>query len=320
MLEFDFQPIVSEGQDLGALWMFRDATDRVLYQEALARARDEAIAASDAKSQFLASMSHEIRTPMHGVLATLDLLRTTDLDGEQRELVDVIDSSATNLVSIINDILDLQKVEAGRIDLVDRAVLAVAEAARAVVDLLGPQARAKGIELSPRRSTRRSRRSSSAIPLRLRQVLVNLAGNAVKFTQSGSVSLVVAASSRGAGTESVVEVEVRDTGPGIAAETGRPPSSTRSSRRAAARRAPGSGSPSPTASSASWAARSWSTRTVGVGLGVPLRAAPPRGGRRRPRRPGARGLQRPLLRRRCSWSRPASSAGRTCSGCCSGSA
>ena len=104
--------------------MFRDATDRVLYQEALARARDEAIAASDAKSQFLASMSHEIRTPMHGVLATVDLLRTTDLDAEQRELVGVVDSSATNLVSIINDILDLQKVEAGRIDLVDRAVLA----------------------------------------------------------------------------------------------------------------------------------------------------------------------------------------------------
>ena len=70
VLEFDLQPIVAAGQDLGALWMFRDATDRVQYQEALARARDEAIAASDAKTQFLASMSHEIRTPMHGVLAT----------------------------------------------------------------------------------------------------------------------------------------------------------------------------------------------------------------------------------------------------------
>ncbi len=215
VLEFDFQPIVSEGQDLGALWMFRDATDRVLYQEALARARDEAIAASDAKSQFLASMSHEIRTPMHGVLATVDLLRTTDLDGEQRELVGVIDSSATNLVSIINDILDLQKVEAGRIDLVTEP-FSVKDTAKAVVDLLGPQARAKGIELALSIDPDAPARVLGD-PVRFRQVLVNLVGNAVKFTESGSVSLTMRLMSQ-RGPESVVEVEVRDTGPGIAPE------------------------------------------------------------------------------------------------------
>jgi len=215
VLEFDYQPIVSEGQELGALWMFRDATDRVLYQEALARARDEAIAASDAKSQFLASMSHEIRTPMHGVIATADLLRMTDLDDEQSELVKVIDSSATSLVSIINDILDLQKVEAGRIDLVSEP-FAPGEVATAVTDLLRPQAAAKGVDLLLR--------VDPSVPaealgdrVRFRQVLINLVGNAVKFTEKGSVQVSLHVVSR-RGNESLVEVSVRDTGPGIPPE------------------------------------------------------------------------------------------------------
>jgi PAS domain S-box-containing protein len=215
VLEFDLQPIVAAGQDLGALWMFRDATDRVQYQEALARARDEAIAASDAKTQFLASMSHEIRTPMHGVLATLDLLRTTGLDAEQRELVDVVSSSATTLVSIINDILDLQRVESGRIDL-NVEPYSPSEVLQGVVDLLSSQAHAKGLELRlvvdpaiPSRVT--------GDPLRLRQVLVNLAGNAVKFTSTGSVTILATVAERRGGA-AVVDFEVRDTGQGIPAD------------------------------------------------------------------------------------------------------
>jgi signal transduction histidine kinase/CheY-like chemotaxis protein len=215
VLEFDFAPIVTDGQDLGALWMFRDATDRVQYQDALARARDEAIAASDAKTQFLASMSHEIRTPMHGVLATVDLLQTTRLDPEQRELVDVVSTSAASLVQIINDILDLSKVEAGRIELGAEA-FAPADLLRGVADLLGSQARAKGLALSMY--------VDPAIPaalvgdpLRLRQVLVNLVGNAVKFTTQGSVALEVRLAQRRA-SDCVVEFEVRDTGEGIAAD------------------------------------------------------------------------------------------------------
>ena len=215
VLEFDFQPIVSEGVDLGALWMFRDATDRVQYQEALARARDEAIAASDAKTQFLASMSHEIRTPMHGVLATLDLLRMTSLDSEQRELVDVVSSSASTLVEIINDILDFQRVEAGRIDLASEP-FSPGDVVTGVVDLLRPQARAKGLDLrlvlDPALPA-----TLEGDPLRLRQVLVNLAGNAVKFTTEGSVTVSTSVEAIGRGS---VEVgfEVRDTGQGIAAD------------------------------------------------------------------------------------------------------
>ncbi len=215
VLEFDFQPIAAEGDDLGAVWMFRDATDRVQYQEALARARDEAIAASDAKTQFLASMSHEIRTPMHGVLATLELLRTTSLDSEQRELVDVVNSSATTLVAIINDILDLQRVEAGRIDLLSEPFSPEA-AARGVSDMLGPQAHAKGLQL---RLVVDPAMPALVVgdPLRLRQVLVNLTGNAVKFTSAGSVTLSASVGERRAGAV-MVDFEVRDTGAGIPQE------------------------------------------------------------------------------------------------------
>ncbi|MFN8168578.1 MAG: ATP-binding protein [Candidatus Nanopelagicales bacterium] len=212
VLEFDFQPIVDDGRDLGALWMFRDVTSRVQYEDALARARDEAIAASDAKSQFLASMSHEIRTPMHGVLATIDLLQTTPLDPEQRELIDVVSGSAAALVEIINDILDLQKVESGRIELADEA-FCLRGLSHAVVDLLTPQARGKGLDLALHLDPSIPAQVVGD-PLRLRQVLLNLAGNAVKFTSSGSVLLDVrwTPSTHGDG---VLDIAVRDTGAGI---------------------------------------------------------------------------------------------------------
>jgi PAS domain S-box-containing protein len=215
VLEFDFQPIVDEGRDLGALWMFRDVTSRVQYEEALARARDEAIAASDAKSQFLASMSHEIRTPMHGVLATIDLLQTTPLDPEQRELIDVVSGSAAALVEIINDILDLQKVEAGRIELSDEP-FCLRGLSSAVVDLLTPQARGKGLDLVLHLDPAIPAQVVGD-PMRLRQVLLNLAGNAVKFTSRGSV-LVDVRWTPLPGRAGALDVAVRDTGAGIPAD------------------------------------------------------------------------------------------------------
>lgn len=215
VLEFDFQPITSERRDLGALWMFRDATSRVQYQEALERAAAEALAASDAKTQFLASMSHEIRTPMHGVLATLDLLRLTPLDDEQRELVDVVNASASSLIEIINDILDFERVEAGRIELMEEP-FSPADVLTGIVGLLRPQARAKGLEIGLV--------LDQDLPelvlgdaLRLRQVVLNLAGNAVKFTATGGVTLSCTVVGRGAGTVAL-SFEVHDTGQGIAAD------------------------------------------------------------------------------------------------------
>jgi CheY-like chemotaxis protein len=152
---------------------------------------------------------------MHGVLATLDLLRTTGLDAEQRELVDVVNSSATQLVSIINDILDLQRVESGRIDL-SVEPYSPSDVLQGVVDLLVSQARAKGLELrlvvDPAMPA-----LVTGDPARLRQVLVNLAGNAVKFTASGSVTLLASVAEHRGGA-AVVDFEVRDTGQGIPAD------------------------------------------------------------------------------------------------------
>jgi PAS domain S-box-containing protein len=230
VLELDFQPVVDGGEELGALWVFRDVTARVRNESALAAARDEAIRASEARMQFLASMSHEIRTPMHGVLATIDLLRTTPLDGGQRELVDVVGDSAGALVTVINDILDLQKVESGRIELAPEPC-DVRSVVEGVVALLGPQARQKGLTLTG--STDPEVPAGLLCdPVRLRQVLVNLVGNAVKFTADGGVAVTVRWS--------------RSATPARGSpRTASPTSSTRSSRHGRARPEPVSGWPSP---------------------------------------------------------------------------
>jgi PAS domain S-box-containing protein len=214
VLELDFQPVVDAGEELGALWVFRDVTARVRNEQALATARDEAIRASEARMQFLASMSHEIRTPMHGVLATIDLLRTTPLDAGQRELVDVVGDSAGALVTVINDILDLQKVESGRIELVPEPC-DIRSVVDGVVGLLGPQARQKGLTLTGSTSPEIPA-GLLCDPVRLRQVLVNLVGNAVKFTSEGAVAVTVRAA-QGAPEPGEVGlvVEVSDTGEGI---------------------------------------------------------------------------------------------------------
>lgn len=212
VLEFDFQVILHEGAHVGAIWLFEDVTERVRDRDALARARDLALAASDAKGQFLATMSHEIRTPMHGIIAQIDLLRGTPLDRDQREGIDVISQSSEALVSIINDILDYEKVEAGRIEL-NIGPTEVRDVVNGVTTLLSAQAAAKGLSIS-----------ATVDPLtpqlvlgdgsRLRQILLNLANNAVKFTSVGSVDLEVRVDRDGSGAD-VVAFEVRDTGQGI---------------------------------------------------------------------------------------------------------
>jgi len=212
ILEFDFQVILDDGATVGAIWLFEDVTDRVRDRDALARARDMALAASDAKGQFLATMSHEIRTPMHGIIAQIDLLRGTPLDRDQREGIDVISQSSEALVSIINDILDYEKVEAGRIEL-NIGPTDVRDVVNGVRTLLSAQAAEKGLSIN-----------ATVDPLmpqlvlgdgsRLRQILLNLANNAVKFTSVGSVDIEVRVDRDSSGGE-VVAFEVRDTGQGI---------------------------------------------------------------------------------------------------------
>ena len=217
-LKVNCSPVLGGDAEVsGVLVSFDDVTQLEEQGEELREAKDEAEAANRAKSEFLANMSHEIRTPMNAILGFADVLRRgyTRSDQDSRQHLDIIHSSGTHLLNLINDILDLSKVEAGRLE-VEQREFAPFAVLQEVVDVLAVRATEKGLNLSLE--------AESAIPAtiqsdsaRLRQIATNLIGNAIKFTERGTVRVVVWFDDSNAGG-SVLAIDVVDSGVGVAPE------------------------------------------------------------------------------------------------------
>jgi PAS domain S-box-containing protein len=207
-----FPEVDASGRVVRICGALEDVTERHQYQEALIEARQAAAQASRAKGEFLAEMSHEIRTPMNGVVGMAELLLETPLDTTQRDCVQTIQSSANALLVLVNDVLDLSKIEAGKLSLVARPT-DLRDVVDDVARLLSVQALAKGLDLTTHIDPTLPAQIS-ADALRIRQILLNLAGNAVKFTERGEVAIAIRCTGSD-GNRVSVRCEVRDTGSGL---------------------------------------------------------------------------------------------------------
>lgn len=192
-----------------------DTTEAKRAEEELRRARDAAEAASLAKSQFLANMSHEIRTPMNGVLGMTELLLASAQDARQRHLTESIQRSGESLLAVINDILDFSKIEAGKLQL-EQIDFDLQETVEESVELFAASAQRKGLELTCHLSGS-FQRTLRGDPVRLRQTLLNLLGNAIKFTSQGAIHVRVESVVDTADTVTL-QFTVKDTGVGIPIE------------------------------------------------------------------------------------------------------
>ncbi|MFY8037790.1 MAG: PAS domain S-box protein [Cyclobacteriaceae bacterium] len=210
----DYVPIYVDEQYKGHMWVYRDITTRKQNEAELVKAKKEAESSMKAKQEFLAHMSHELRTPINGVLGLANLVSASDLSITNEQYIKGIRASGEHLLSLINDILDLAKIEAGKLQIVDQP-FSLKSLLATLVDGLSPLANQKGIKLLVS--------LDATLPnwligdaVRVNQILLNLISNAIKFTNQGSVTLACLAQQRD--EDYLIEFAVRDTGIGIASE------------------------------------------------------------------------------------------------------